>query len=198
MGLKKNLRKLFGKGGHEKAVVRGPVESSLPLPSLPPPSLPQSSLQPSAPGSSAGEHAELPDIHQAPGQESDNGLLRGVKPGSDNLGTSVLYEPKDAVLDVVFIHGLTGNAFDTWFEKKSEKHWPTDFVTQDLPRARTIAFGYRADVASFWGPASQARLSTHASDLVGYLVGLREETDSVRFPPPLESSICPWPRTIYV
>ncbi|KAI9687092.1 MAG: hypothetical protein M1822_002502 [Bathelium mastoideum] len=128
---------------------------------------------------------DIPSPQALPGSppvtqsESDGKLLQGVTAKAENLGISILHEPADAVVDIVFVHGLTGNAFDTWFEKTSKKHWPTDFVKQDLPAARLLAFGYRTDVANFWGPASQASLSAHASNLVGHLVDLREETDSV-------------------
>ncbi|KAI9662268.1 MAG: hypothetical protein M1821_008435 [Bathelium mastoideum] len=134
--------------------------------------------------SNAEHRLDIPSTQALPGSppviqsESDNKLLQGATAKAENLGINILHEPADAVVDIVFVHGLTGNAFDTWFEKSSKKHWPTDFVKQDLPAARLLAFGYRADVANFWGPASQAGLSAHASNLVGHLVGLREDTDS--------------------
>ncbi|KAL9095514.1 MAG: hypothetical protein Q9165_002385 [Trypethelium subeluteriae] len=115
--------------------------------------------------------------------EEDDGLLHGVEADASNLGLSIVYQPEDedSVVDIVFVHGLTGNAFNTWHHKASNTHWPRDFIKNGktgISRARVITFGYRADVASFTGPASQSRLTHHANDLVGGLVGLREDTDS--------------------
>ncbi|KAF1965939.1 hypothetical protein BU23DRAFT_436621, partial [Bimuria novae-zelandiae CBS 107.79] len=84
----------------------------------------------------------------------------------------------NAKVDIVFVHGLTGNAFNTWNHAESGIHWPTTLLKADLPSARIFTFGYDANVASFWGGMSQNRLASHAENLIGHLAGKREDTES--------------------
>ena len=84
----------------------------------------------------------------------------------------------DATVDIVFVHGLTGNAYDTWLHKDSKVHWPRDLLKQDLPSSRILSFGYDADIVSCWSPVSNNRLSNHAENMVGDLVRKRERTDT--------------------
>ncbi|KAK2730723.1 hypothetical protein FQN57_004185, partial [Myotisia sp. PD_48] len=83
--------------------------------------------------------------------------------------------PDEAIVDIVFVHGLTGNAHTTWYHEKSGLHWPSELLKKDVSNSRIFTFGYDADVASFWGP-SQNRLTNHASNMVADLVGVREDT----------------------
>ena len=97
----------------------------------------------------------------------------------ENYGIQVLHDggPK-ACVDIVFVHGLTGNAYRTWFHKEAGIHWPSELLGQDLPDTRIMSFGYDADIVNFWDPASNSRLSSHAENLVGDLVRERERTDT--------------------
>jgi hypothetical protein len=101
-----------------------------------------------------------------------------------NIGLTKLYEPKDpssALVDIVFVHGLTGNAYSTWLykDKKTEVYWPYGLLRKDYPDARILAFGYDADITQFWGPASSNRVSNHAENMLGSLSRLRARTDTV-------------------
>ncbi|KAL8819638.1 MAG: hypothetical protein Q9191_007691 [Dirinaria sp. TL-2023a] len=96
-----------------------------------------------------------------------------------NYGATVLHDSgQDASVDIVFVHGLTGNAYDTWLHKDSRVHWPRDLLKQDIPSSRILSFGYDADVVSFWNPVSNSRLSNHAEKMVNDLVRKRERTDT--------------------
>ena len=96
-----------------------------------------------------------------------------------NYGIKVLHDRgAEAVTDMVFVHGLTGNAYSTWLDEKSGVHWPSQLLKEDIADARILSFGYDADVIRFWNPASNSRLSNHAESLVGDLVRLRERTDT--------------------
>ena len=96
-----------------------------------------------------------------------------------NYGIKELYdggtEPR---VDIVFVHGLTGNAYDTWLHQKSGVHWPSKLLRQDMRDARILSFGYDADIVNFWNPASNSRLSNHAENMIGDLVRNRERTDT--------------------
>ena len=89
-----------------------------------------------------------------------------------NYGIHVLYDGPEACADVVFVHGLTGNAYDTWLHKENGIHWPSDLLRQDIPDIRVLSFGFDADVIRFLGnkPASSSRLTNHAENLIGKLV----------------------------
>jgi hypothetical protein len=49
------------------------------------------------------------------------------------------------LLDIVALHGITGDAYDTWTHENG-KFWLQDFVPKELPGARIFSFGYPAEV----------------------------------------------------
>ena len=98
-----------------------------------------------------------------------------------NYGIRVLYDGvHGACVDIVFVHGLTGNAYDTWLHEETGVHWPSQLFGQQIPDIRVLSFGYDADVFHFFGKgASNSRLTNHAESLVGKLVRerARDETE---------------------
>lgn len=104
--------------------------------------------------------------------------LASIREGP-NYGVKVLYDGGvEASLDIVFLHGLTGNAYNTWLHKGTGVHWPSQLLQQDLPDVRILSFGYDADIANLRGPASLSRLSNHSENMVGDLVRKREDTNT--------------------
>lgn len=83
---------------------------------------------------------------------------------------------------IVFVHGLTGGSYTSWLHEENKVHWPSDLLPNDVQDARILAFGYDADVVNIWdrNPASRSRVQNHAENLLGALIGVREETNSVR------------------
>ncbi|KAK5630106.1 hypothetical protein RRF57_005821 [Xylaria bambusicola] len=59
-------------------------------------------------------------------------------------GVKVWYECDDAVIDVCFIHGLSGNRDSTWTANGQPGPWPKLFLPDRLPKARLLTFGYDA------------------------------------------------------
>jgi hypothetical protein len=49
------------------------------------------------------------------------------------------------LLDIVALHGITGDAYDTWTHENG-KFWLRDFVPEDFPGARVFSFGYDAGI----------------------------------------------------
>lgn len=93
----------------------------------------------------------------------------------DSYGIRVLHDPKPAaIVDIVFIHGLTGNSFRTWFHEPSGIHWPGDLLKEDLPDARVMTFGYDADVAHLVKHAALESISGYSNDLLASLAGIRQ------------------------
>ncbi|KAI9855850.1 MAG: hypothetical protein M1813_009369 [Trichoglossum hirsutum] len=113
-------------------------------------------------------------------QSTDAESSRPAGERATNYGLDILYEPPDhskAVVDIVFIHGLTGSSNKTWLDKNG-LYWPIELLSKDISDTRILAFGYNADMVNFWNPASQNRISNHALDLLGDLSRLRLGTDS--------------------
>ena len=98
---------------------------------------------------------------------------------TDNYGIKILHDPSSAVLDIVFVHGLTGSAYSTWLHEDSGRHWPRDIIKNDISDARIMTFGYDADVVHCWGQAAQDGISGYAKDLLGKLARKRQHVVGV-------------------
>ncbi|KAK0609955.1 hypothetical protein B0T17DRAFT_658526 [Bombardia bombarda] len=66
-----------------------------------------------------------------------------------------LYSPKDAKVDIIFVHGLGGHRVKTWKSRANEdepveKFWPEDFLKTACPTARILSFGYEATFQNFY------------------------------------------------
>ncbi|KAH9901850.1 hypothetical protein F4778DRAFT_771119 [Xylariomycetidae sp. FL2044] len=113
------------------------------------------------------------------------------KPGTDSTSTStststskktfpkgieLWYCPEgDSIVDIVFIHGLTGDREKTWTAKDALEPWPKTLLPSKIPNARILTFGYDAYVADWRGVVSQNRISNHAWDLLTSLGSHRDE-----------------------
>ncbi|KAL8907714.1 MAG: hypothetical protein Q9171_005755 [Xanthocarpia ochracea] len=109
---------------------------------------------------------------------TDEGRLEtsGPVPPS-NLGLRVLNpRPDNAVTDIVFIHGLTGDRESTWTAEGAAACWPELCLLNDLPEARIITYGYDADVVNFWSMASQNTVGDHGQKFLSSLANLRDST----------------------
>ncbi|KAI9760567.1 MAG: hypothetical protein M1840_002382 [Geoglossum simile] len=71
--------------------------------------------------------------------------LQDIFPNRQVYGLRVLHQPAEPVVDIIFIHGLTGNSYDAWLEAKSGIYWPIQLLGRDVPDARIMSFGYDAD-----------------------------------------------------
>jgi hypothetical protein len=49
-------------------------------------------------------------------------------------------------VDIVAVHGITGDAYTTWEDKKTKTLWLRDFLPTELPGARIYSYGYGAEV----------------------------------------------------
>jgi hypothetical protein len=102
-----------------------------------------------------------------------------AEPGNvDKIGETNDYEiktlrdPSSAVLDIVFVHGLTGSAYSTWLHEDSGKYWPRDLIKNDISDARVMTFGYNRDASHFW---RQDGISNHAEILLRKLAIMKRK-----------------------
>ena len=73
-------------------------------------------------------------------------------------------------LDIVAVHGITGDAFDTW--EHGGNRWLQDLIPQELPGVRVFSYGYPAEV---FCTLNTGDLDTYARSL---LEGLKREKRS--------------------
>ena len=79
----------------------------------------------------------------------------------------------------MFIHGLTGDRESTWTAKGAAAPWPESLLSNNLPQARIIMYGYDADVVNFWSMASQNTVGDHSQKFLTSLANLRDSTKTV-------------------
>ncbi|KAG0124311.1 Alpha/Beta hydrolase protein [Tuber indicum] len=82
-------------------------------------------------------------------------------------------QDRNAVVDIVALHGLGGDRFRTWTHD-SGACWIRDFLPEQIPGARIMTFGYNSGVAF---SQNVAGISVFANDLLDRLKGLRRHID---------------------
>lgn len=105
-------------------------------------------------------------------------------PNSQTLGLGVLHDPENARVDILFIHGLMGDAYKTWMNDKTGVYWPVELLAKEIPDARIISFGYDSQVVGLFSSVGQNTLRGHADSLLGQLGNLRADSDEAVSKPP--------------
>ncbi|CAG8897091.1 unnamed protein product [Penicillium egyptiacum] len=95
-----------------------------------------------------------------------------------DYGLKTLYEPEHATVDILFVHGLTGNRETTWTFKPTRQLWPQHFLAKDLPNARIITFGYDGDIIGALKVAGSNTLRDHGKTLAHDLAVWRKRSKS--------------------
>jgi len=103
--------------------------------------------------------------HLNPQSIPDNCLPESPSPTTFPDGIEVLYDDPDAIVDICFIHGLTGNRMSTWRARGQSEPWPKALLPQVLSKARVFTYGYDAYIVSK-SVASSNRLVDHAMNLL--------------------------------
>ncbi|CAG7984056.1 unnamed protein product [Penicillium nalgiovense] len=93
------------------------------------------------------------------------------------IGMKVLSDPSNADLDIVFVHGLTGNRERTWTHENGTL-WPRDLLSKDLSKARIMTFGYDVDIFSFTSINFSDRLYDYSQSLAYAIVSQRIDCSS--------------------
>ncbi|KAI1325369.1 Alpha/Beta hydrolase protein [Xylariaceae sp. FL0255] len=89
------------------------------------------------------------------------------------LGIKTLFDVDDAVVDIIFVHGLNGHRDHTWSAEKSSESWPRLFLPSSLPEARILTYGYDAAVVSWRASISGNRIGDHSMNLLSALATYR-------------------------
>lgn len=101
-------------------------------------------------------------------------VVTTVKP---KCGIKVLHEPPNAIVDLVFVHGITGHRDYTWSADQSGEPWPKLLLAPLIPEARILTFGYDASVIGFWRGISGNSIAEHSDNLLSALSCFRSEAE---------------------
>ncbi|KAI2916215.1 hypothetical protein CBS63078_3393 [Aspergillus niger] len=93
-------------------------------------------------------------------------------------GIKTLCSPDDGTIDIVFIHGLTGDREATWTAEGATEPWPKSLLPSILPTARILTFGYDAFVVDWRRPVSENFIGNHAWNLLTSLSSYRDNDDT--------------------
>ncbi|TLD13706.1 uncharacterized protein PgNI_05039 [Pyricularia grisea] len=127
-------------------------------------------LQPCTPPSSSGTTGNRP---------RRNSFHNGV----GNLGLTCVYDPPEALVDLIFVHGLHGGSLKTWRAKPEPGYfWPGEWLPQDpeFKYVRIHTFGYPANWTDF--QESQLSVSNFGESLRSHLLSSTHLNRGARTP----------------
>ncbi|KAF2181455.1 putative ribonuclease p/mrp subunit [Zopfia rhizophila CBS 207.26] len=103
------------------------------------------------------------------------------------------FNPPDAKVDIVFVHGLGGDRIKTWTSKPTEDipkstFWPKDLLPETCKAARILSFGYDSSFEHFYPLYSSAQdsdgitIDDHSGALLQSLARLRDTSKTLDRP----------------
>ena len=79
------------------------------------------------------------------------------------------------IIDVVFVHGLTGDAYQTWRSEAGDAFWP-DWLQEDLDHLELFTLGYPTTLFEKWAKKEMDMFERAANVLellAGHNIGRR-------------------------
>ncbi|KAF1845108.1 uncharacterized protein K460DRAFT_354959 [Cucurbitaria berberidis CBS 394.84] len=106
-----------------------------------------------------------------------------VVPNISDIGLSIVYDAQqEALLDIAFLHGLTGhpkNTFEIVDPANAQRRifWPQDLLPQKVSKSRILTLGYYSNFVSFaGGVVTQNRIEDISASLLASIADLRRDT----------------------
>ncbi|KAK4206997.1 hypothetical protein QBC37DRAFT_104982 [Rhypophila decipiens] len=81
-------------------------------------------------------------------------------------GLLELVKRENADLDIVAIHGLQGDAIQSWTHERTKFMWLTDYLPEQFPKARIFTYAYNSGV---WFNGSTKTIEQESVNLLTYL-----------------------------
>ncbi|KAI1433920.1 hypothetical protein GGR50DRAFT_704951 [Xylaria sp. CBS 124048] len=98
--------------------------------------------------------------------------------GTFPSGIKLWYNHEASIVDIVFIHGLTGHREKTWTAEGADSPWPQTLLPFELPTSRVLTYGYDAGVVDWKSVVSESRVRNHAWNLLQALALYRDRDDT--------------------
>ncbi|KAI1751951.1 ribonuclease-like protein p/mrp subunit [Xylaria castorea] len=95
-----------------------------------------------------------------------------------------VYRGENPEIDIVAVHGINGDAFNTFSSKSNNRFWlgDHDMLPRDVKNSRIMTYRYPASVATILGGTSSDRILQHAQTMIAELVADRELEDATERP----------------
>ncbi|KAH0544912.1 hypothetical protein FGG08_000992 [Glutinoglossum americanum] len=93
-------------------------------------------------------------------------------------GIKLLHQSKNNIVDIIFVHGLTGDREKTWTARGTASPWPHTLLPARVANARILTFGYDAYVADWHGMVSRNRIGDHSMNLLSAVATYRANDDT--------------------
>jgi hypothetical protein len=99
-----------------------------------------------------------------------------------NLGLSLIngadpsHSTNSPIIDIVLVHGLSGDPRKTWTTPESGIYWPRDLLPGDIPNTRILSCGYDSSLSRF---TSEKSVSAAAESLLEELTEQRASGQQV-------------------
>jgi len=87
---------------------------------------------------------------------------------TDEFSFSQIASADEPVLDIVFIHGLTGDPHETWLSDSGEEYWP-QWLFDEFPSTAIYTLGYPASVFAKWAK-KEMDIFERATSALDYMV----------------------------
>ncbi|KAF1995240.1 hypothetical protein P154DRAFT_445974 [Amniculicola lignicola CBS 123094] len=129
-------------------------------------------------GNTAASSAVTPPIPQSLPQPERQPISQPPSKKIFPSGIKLLHDSGKSVIDIIFVHGLTGDREETWKAENAFDSWPKTLLPSKVADARVLTFGYDAYVANWRGMVSENRIGNHAMNLLTAIATHREDNDT--------------------
>ncbi|KAI0450500.1 ribonuclease-like protein p/mrp subunit [Xylaria acuta] len=102
----------------------------------------------------------------------------------DGAALTEVYRGENPEIDIVAVHGINGDAFNTFSSKSNNRFWlgDDDMLPRDVRNSRIMTYRYPASVVTMLGSTSSDRILQHAQTMIAELVADRELENATERP----------------
>ncbi len=82
-----------------------------------------------------------------------------------NYDLQILHNSAELLVDIIFVHDLTDDSYNTWLKTESEIYWSVYLLSKDVLNTQIMMFKYNADITKFLDSVLQNNSHNYASAL---------------------------------